>query len=460
MSLLTRILDAADDRLNPIVVKELRQAVQSRFVIVMLLGFLLIDVIAVMSGAISQDLHGGAQSGQNIFFVLNVILLAACIGFLPIYSALRLSSEHGEDGGDLLFITTIRAGAIVRGKFTAAMVLAMTIFGACMPFMTFTYLLRGIDLPTIFFLLVLALGATAESVMFALFLAAMPVGRVVRALLGLVLLGALGTLFSIMVAISGEEVRFGFARNLSDREFWPAMATFAGVALAALGLMYVMTVALLSPRSSNRGMAIRIYLAAVWAAGLAAAIAWGVYIGSGYEDGPGRAWLYLCSVVLGASLFVAVGERDELGPRIRRAIPSSGPLRVLAFPFITGAAGGIAWCALFSAGTLLAGLICHAIFPPHASYYSRDYMGDALVQMFCFLLFCYCYAMTGGLLRRLVFPGSRPGHSQDSMPSFALGIVWAIMITLANAPWLVRQIEQFRPLAPGPREEKGVSAHG
>ena len=109
MKVLSRILDAVDDRLNPIVVKELRQAVQSRFVIVMLLGFLLVNVLVVMFGVIAQNPSGDSQAGREIFMVLQAILLAACVGFLPIYSAIRLSSEHGDGNTDLLFITTVRA---------------------------------------------------------------------------------------------------------------------------------------------------------------------------------------------------------------------------------------------------------------------------------------------------------------------------------------------------------------
>jgi hypothetical protein len=51
------------------------------------------------------------------------------------------------------FITTIRGRAVIRGKMLAAAIVTLLIYSACMPFMTFTYLLRGVDLPTTFFLL-------------------------------------------------------------------------------------------------------------------------------------------------------------------------------------------------------------------------------------------------------------------------------------------------------------------
>ncbi len=82
--------------------------------------------------------------------------MITCIGFVPLYCGVRLSLERNDANIDLLFVTTITPGAIVRGKYLAAMALTLLIFSACMPFMVLTYLLRGIDLPTIF--LVLAFG--------------------------------------------------------------------------------------------------------------------------------------------------------------------------------------------------------------------------------------------------------------------------------------------------------------
>ena len=79
------------------------------------------------------------------------------MAFVPLYAGVRLSLERNDANIDLLFVTTITPGAIVRGKYFAAMALTLLIFSACMPFMMFTYLLRGIDLPTIFYLLAMRL---------------------------------------------------------------------------------------------------------------------------------------------------------------------------------------------------------------------------------------------------------------------------------------------------------------
>jgi hypothetical protein len=144
----------AGDRVNPVAVKEFRQAVQSRWVVTILMLFLLIN-LAVVGGylMLSPDADTSIDGGRNIFMFLLGILLVTCVGFVPAYSGVRLSLERSDANIDLFFITTITPGAIIRGKYFTAMALTLLIFSACMPFMILTYLLRGIDLPTIFFVL-------------------------------------------------------------------------------------------------------------------------------------------------------------------------------------------------------------------------------------------------------------------------------------------------------------------
>ena len=50
----------------------------------------------------------------------------------------------------------------------------------------------------------------------------------------------------------------------------------------------------------------------------------------------------------------ALGERDAWSARVRRTIPRNPLLRLAAFLFYTGSAGGIAWCVLMFAATMLA----------------------------------------------------------------------------------------------------------
>ena len=63
-----RVMQAISDRTNPIVVKELRQAVQSRLVIAILLLFLLANVIIISGYLIwTVDATTSERAGQDLF---------------------------------------------------------------------------------------------------------------------------------------------------------------------------------------------------------------------------------------------------------------------------------------------------------------------------------------------------------------------------------------------------------
>ena len=137
MSRLISLFAAAGDQVNPIVVKEFRQAVQSRLVIAVLILSLLINLVVVGGYVMfSPDADTSMQGGQTVFMALLTILHLTCLIFVPLYAGVRLSLERGDANIDLLFVTTITPGAIIRGKYLAAMALTLLIYRACLPFLT------------------------------------------------------------------------------------------------------------------------------------------------------------------------------------------------------------------------------------------------------------------------------------------------------------------------------------
>ena len=82
-----------------------------------------------------------------------VILAGASVFFIPLYVGIRVAVERQENNPDLLYVSTLSPARIIRGKFLCGAYMALLFFSACMPFMAFTNLLRGVDLPTVFFIL-------------------------------------------------------------------------------------------------------------------------------------------------------------------------------------------------------------------------------------------------------------------------------------------------------------------
>src|SRR5262245_33490729 len=120
---LAGMLDRLDDWINPIVIKELRQAVKNRMVMILLLVFLglqlaivTIALLAGSSGTPTEDWN----AGRDVFFSLQVLLVITLVLLVPAYACVRLAAERSDQNVDLLFISTLKPYSIIAGKFFAA----------------------------------------------------------------------------------------------------------------------------------------------------------------------------------------------------------------------------------------------------------------------------------------------------------------------------------------------------
>ena len=501
MSAAASLFRKLDGRLNPIVVKELRQAVRSRFVIAALLLFLAIQLVIIwlflmMNENIASDFDGG----RRIFSVLQGVLSATCIVFIPIYTGIRFALERSGNNMDLFFVTTIRPRTIIWGKILAATILAVLLYSACMPFMTFTYLLRGIDLPSIFRSLASSFLVVLAAVHFAILagsLAASIAMKILLALVGLIamiqfLWGAL--YYSLVVAVSQ-------ARSPSSTgSFWALTWLTSSFFVAGMGLFHALSTAVISPTMSNRTFPVRAYLTLAWLVYGAVCFLFGD-VSAGF---PGvRPWAYTATLLFSAGFWVAVSEREVPSARVARTIPRNRFLRGVAFLFYTGAAGGVIWAVLMIALTLGVAVACANLFPPSAATWFTSPDPYAVVKRIEIMggmgLYAYCYAISAVLIRRK-FLSPKVKYSQTWMVAlcllalgaffplliayiaaparfdyiidtlgvwtaanpFMLGndltrptrltfaAVWAIVVTLLALPWLLNQVKHFRrPERPG-----------
>ena len=105
---LNRLADRASDRFNPILVKELRQAVRGRlFPIafgVILLILTMTTVVALLSSTESVGLRG---VGRGTFLGMYTTLGIALFGLVPFASFASLGGEWEENTFDLLVLSLI-----------------------------------------------------------------------------------------------------------------------------------------------------------------------------------------------------------------------------------------------------------------------------------------------------------------------------------------------------------------
>jgi hypothetical protein len=477
-NLTTRI----DDALNPIVIKELRQAVNGKFVAAVLMLFLLISVIAIAIAMISMDGGGGGMdAGAGVLMGLQGILIGTCLLFLPSYAAIRLAGEYNDNNVDLMFITTIKPRAIIWGKLLSTSIVVVLIYATCMPFMTLTYLLRGVDLPSIAMVLALGFGAVIGAAQLAIFAACVTTTRGFRVLLGLGLLASLGGIFGMTMGGSFSIVQFGAASMGDGWEFWAILGTFAGFLIAAIVLLYTWSVALISPPMSNRMLPVRITMLIVWLAASAILIAWGLVE---KDNDPFEIWIICSSLYFGLMALISICERTEWSPRIRRTLPDMLVARLFKMLFYSGAAGGIGLAAVMMGVMLVAAKAFETLV-------NFNFDDDVYLIAIGLFLYCYCYGMTGMLVRKMglsgivkqehtwalafvlaavgctfpllmgyIFFDARLGgtfqmlanplaladNGSSRTSALVFTTIWAIIVTAISMPWIGRQIVNFRPL--------------
>ncbi len=413
-----------DDWINPIVVKELRQAVQSRFVVSALLLLLTIQLVSVgiyllSSGASLTDIDAGRQ----VFLVLFGILLGASLLFTPLYTAIRLVAERSDTNVDLLFITTIKPRSIIAGKLLAAIVLIILIFSACLPFMAFTYFLRGIDLPSIFIVLALGFLVVIACTQIAIFVACLPINRVFKVVFGLIALWVFFMIYVATMAGASGLLSSGVGSKFGDSDFWGGVVAFLCSFGLLVGLSFVLSVALIIPQAANRALPVRSFITSAWALLGAATL-----IGSFYEKthSPVVAWLLVFNSIFALALFVAVSERDQLGRRVLRSVPQTAVKRASAFFFFSGAASGLAWACCGICLTLAAAWAWSKLFP---NYGDRDDLVESAKWMGGMCLYFFCYALSASLVRRYLL--RRIGGEL----TWLIGLI--LMALGANLPFLI-----------------------
>ena len=395
---------------NAIVVKELRQAVRSWTVTGMLLLFLVVLFLISISFLVSQSFNTAQNLhlGGTLFATFAGILSAASILFIPLYLGARIAAERVESNLDLLYVSTLSPARIIFGKFLCGAYIALLFFSACLPFMAFTNLLRGVDLPTIFFsMLVLYLLVCAANQL-NIFLACLPIGRPLKILLALV---SLIFSFFIVARLSLNALMFsgrGYGSMMFSGVFWEGVLIAFAIGAALTGLFFVLSVTLISPPSANRAFLPRVYITVLWIASLIAIFSFARK--ENWAEGT-VLWSIWTLITMAFALPVCVSNSDHYGPRIRRKIPAKIWQRALAFPFYNGAASGLLWVAGITVITLIAtklatGFFAVVFFPSGLS--SKADISELLKSISIVVLYAFAYGLLALFLHRKFLPKRPP----------------------------------------------------
>ncbi|PYQ30140.1 MAG: hypothetical protein DMF56_10495 [Acidobacteria bacterium] len=409
-------MNRIDDWLNPIAVKELRQAVRGRFVavavILSLIGQLLAIALLMITTSLRTTVAAGfaPAPGAIVFMALYSVLFTICIFLIPAYTGIRMAAERGDTHTDLLFITTIRPRTIVFGKLITVVLLVVLIFSASLPFLVFSYVLRGIDLFSILVLLAVAFVVVISHSVLALFLGALPASKPFKVLVAVAFfLGTFAT-FPMVFAFESQLLRSGFGATVLYGQFLAGVGAFLATMLVIDAILIVVTIALITPAVANRALAIRVMLAVMWAISLGAAALATLAMA---RDELLRLWAVYFITLISLVLLSASGERESWAPRVARTIPNNPLRRVLAFLFYSGNAGGVLWSILFYAATIVSYNFIEVLVAG-AGRFSIDITRALVDAALCVL----AYTLTATLIRRKLLSRIPPR------------VTWAIALSL------------------------------
>ena len=400
--------DRISDRLNPILVKETRQALKSRqftitFMLLLVVAWLISVIGAVWAG---PDLEFGT-AGRGLFAYYYFALVFAVLLVVPFNAFRSMITERDQNTYELLSISSLTPGQIVRGKLSSSMTQVLIYYSAIAPFIAFTSLLQGVDLPLVAFMLIATFLWSTMTCMIALVLSTLSGNRQWQAFntIGIILLlvWQLGAVLSIGSLIMSESL------PIEDPEFWWAVGIWLVAACSYFVLFQQITISRLTFESDNRSTGIRVTCTVqfilAWLV-LLLVFAYSGFFGSSKE-------LVEALVIMSSLHCFVVGlftstETDFLSRRIRRNLPRSAALRCLFSPLLPGSSRGFLYTLLHLA--VIAVISQLALWGLSVQMQERvAVMGIAMP--------CYCVIYLGfggaaGRWGRSITPTFRPIHTR------------------------------------------------
>lgn len=385
-----RTMDFAGDRLNPILVKETRQALKSRqftitFALLLFCGWLWTIMGVAMIG---PDIWYGSQ-GAWMFVGYYVILSFPLLVIVPFSAFRSLAGEQEDRTYELMSITTLGPRQIIRGKLGSAVLQMLIYLSAISPCLAFTYMLRGIDFPTILFILGYTTLASLSLSVAGLLIGTLTSEKHWQVVLSVLMIaGLLGALWA------GIGMTVGLVSwsniNFADEEFWIGCTAWLTGHASYFALVFYAAAAQITFASDNRSTRLRVVmllqhlLFVGW-------MAW-TWI---WLEGGDEAILMIFMTFVGLHWWVMgafmTGESPQLSPRVKRQLPQSFLGRVFFTWFNPGPGTGYIFAISNLVGAMVIVLMGLASIDVFSSFVpSRWRAGDG-TSVVCFAVLGLSY---------------------------------------------------------------------
>ena len=392
---------ALPDFLNPILVRETVQSLNGKaftaLFFLSLIGAAFTAFFTLENGA-HEDFPRGTAAFHGL---LQFVFLPVVLIYIPFQSFGSMRSELQGGTAELLLLSNLTPGRIVRGRVLATMTQFLLWLSLLAPLIALTYLLRGVSISDI-------LLAVAMSAVFSLVAAAFmtALGAFTRFKAAAALANALAgiglAIASVVVIVEFPDI-LRELRSSMTATHGPAMVSMVLLMLAA-GTLLLLLVAQsqLTHPNENRSTPFRLF----YAGSVLAAFAWIKTVAS--LGLPASAVHVVCmgGLFYGIPFLLFPATEDErFSPRMRTLVPRNPFLAILSAPFLPGRGRGFLFL-LICTGALLA--VNEASAPsylaPHGglhTFFSREFIVIPRLAA----LYIVIYGGLGSLVRSLLRKG-------------------------------------------------------
>ncbi len=410
------------ERFNPIVIKEVRQSLKSRQFTISF-GLTLIAAIGWTLIAVSMlvpriyYMPGGAPLLVGFFCILTLPLMV----IIPFSAFRSLTAETEESTFELLSISALSASQIVYGKMASACLQIVLYLSALAPCIVLTYLLRGVGLYTILFLLGWTVLFSVCETALALLVAAVSRTRLIQnGVSVLVLAGLLLGIFLWLTLLINQGVDlFG---SPSGEEFLGYFAVLTVVALIVSLVLRAAAAAIDFPSENHstplrRRLLLMLSVALFWSfMGLLAARQGEIVVVI-------QVFVFIVLMIIGALM---TGERGVISPRAQRTLPRTFAGRIFLTWMYPGAGLGYIFLICIYAALIATLAIMEVYMQSTSTWRGRE---SGLVSGLLLLGYLAIYL---GFNRLLMLAVSRnlPGRMIGSVAALAVVLLLAHLLPL------------------------------
>jgi len=324
------------DWLNPIVVREVQQALKGRAFVLSV--FIALVVIVAIALAVASEFDPDS-SGRDAFDAGLATLVPLLIFVVPMLAYQSMRHELKVGMVEQLMLSELDPYRIITGKLVAAMVQFLLYVSVIAPLLATSYLLRGVDMPTIGISLMFALLFCVTATAFAVSSAAQ---SVVPAMQGIANLTVAVTLAFASMAFIGYVGSGEYARDVSwlvrSDEMLMVVSLFVLGGMVSCILSALSAASFLAHAYENKSTGFRVFLFCI----VVVALGWVVLFVDARSVPEVNAVMLFVLLLIGTTFGVfMVTEQKELSPRVQAHVPMRGSAALLAAVFLPGRQRGM-----------------------------------------------------------------------------------------------------------------------